>query len=151
MNGNSLVIKYIFLINKKKSRQFLQSTTRCIKLNQTAISRGQKAVMIQQKRKKRGKQISEWHVRMHFYLCLREEAQEGPLKSFRWDHCCIPHYWLWDLAQSGRIPSHITVQRLGLMLKKKTSGVLFPSLRTDKPCLPRGGDKAAYCLRKKTN
>lgn len=88
---------------------------------------------------------------MHFYLCLHEEAQEGPLESFRWDHCCIPHYWLWDLAQSGRIPSHITVQRLGLMFKKKNSGALFPSLQTDKPCLSRGVDKTAYCLRKKTN
>lgn len=109
--------------SQKVDGTFLHCTTRGMKLNQTAISRGQKSLMTQQKRKKAGKQISEWHVRMHFYLCLREEAQEGPLKSFRWDHCCIPHYWLWDLAQSGRIPSHITVQRLGLMFKKRQKTV----------------------------
>lgn len=91
---------------------------------------------------------------MHFYLCLREEAHEGPLKSFRWDHCCIPHYWLWDLAQSGRIPSHIAVQRLGLMFKKKTKNTAkyysHPSELINH-VLPRGGDKAAQCLRKKTH
>lgn len=104
--------------NQKVDGTFLHCITMGIKCNQTAISRGQKSLITQQKIKKTGKQISEGHVRMHFYLCLHEEAQEEPLKSFRWYHCCIPHYWLWDLAQSGRIPSHITVQRLGLMFKK---------------------------------
>lgn len=79
----SPVLNYCHISLKKKKEElingiFQQHPTRGVKLNQTAIHRGQKkSPVTQQKRKKIGKQISEWHVRMLFYSCLHEEAQNG--------------------------------------------------------------------------
>lgn len=53
--------------------------------------------------------IKVWllHPFMNFYLCLHMEEGSGASENTRCNHWCIPHYWLWDLAQSERIPLHL--------------------------------------------